>query len=185
MRHPYAMRYALAFVVLAGPAWAETCPAAPDHAAAQAEIYARLRALPSPVGAQDLSGALWQLWMDAPDDLAQALLDEGMRQRASFDLLGARDTLDQLVDYCPDYAEGYNQRAFASFLRADYGAALYDLDAALALSPEHTGALTGKALTLIRLGRDEEAQEVLRAAIALNPWLSERALLDEPAGQDI
>jgi len=108
-----------------------------------------------------------------------------MRQRARFDLLGARDTLDQLVAYCPEYAEGYNQRAFARFLRADYQLALDDLDIALGLSPRHTGALTGKALTLIRLGRDPEAQAILREAVALNPWLNERALITDPVGEDI
>jgi len=145
----------------------------------------QLQALPSPVGARELSDQLWQLWTDAPDEPAQALLDQGMRQRESYDLLGARDTLDRLVEYCPDYAEGYNQRAFANFLRADYTAALYDLDAALAITPTHLGALTGKVLTLIRLDRDPEAQIILREALNLNPWLSERALLTEPAGEDI
>ena len=106
------------------------------------------------------------------DATAQALLDEGMRQRAGFDLLGARDTFDQLVDYCPDYAEGYNQRAFANFLDANYEGALFDLDIALGLNANHTGALTGKALSLLRLGRDAEAQVVLREAVAINPWLT-------------
>jgi hypothetical protein len=49
----------------------------------------------------------------------------------------------------------------------------------------HLGALTGKALTLIAMDRRDEAQDVLRAALAINPWLSERALLDEPDGTDI
>ncbi|WP_375281598.1 tetratricopeptide repeat protein [Pseudooctadecabacter sp.] len=47
------------------------------------------------------------------------------------------------------------------------------------------GALTGKALTLIELDRNEEAQEVLRAALRINPWLAERALLDGPLDRDI
>lgn len=164
---------------------AEVCPPAPDHAVKEAEIILELQALSGPVGARELGDALWELWTDAPDARAQDLLDEGMRQRAGFDLLGARETLDQLVDYCPDYAEGYNQRAFANFLRADYAVALVDLDIALAINPVHTGALTGKALTLIRLGRDEEAQVVLQEAVAINPWLNERVLLDAPEGDEI
>lgn len=179
------MRYLIPFLCLAAPAFAEDCPPAPDHAAAQAGLYAQLQALPSPVGAHELAGELWALWTDAPDEVAQALLDEGMRQRESFDLLGARDTLDRLVDYCPDYVEGYNQRAFANFLAANYEGALYDLNIAQEMAPEHTGVLTGKAFTLMRLGREDEAQEVLRSAVALNPWLSERALLKEPMGEDI
>ncbi len=179
------MRMISLLCLLATPALSDVCPAAPDHSVRQAELYAQLQALPNPVGARELSGALWELWTDAPDEAAQALLDEGMAARERYNLLGAREALDKLVDYCPEYAEGYNQRAFANFLDANYEGALVDLDQALALSPEHTGALTGKALTLLRLGRDDEAQVVLRIAVALNPWLSERALLEEPAGQDI
>ena len=179
------MKWIIPLCLAAAPVFAETCPPSPDHAAAEAELYAQLQALQTPVGALELSGALWGLWTDAPDEQAQALLDKGMEQRERSDLLGARDTLDQLVDYCPSFAEGYNQRAFANFLRADYDAALFDLDIAQDLSPNHTGVLTGKAFTLMRLGRDDEAQELLRIAVALNPWLTERALLNEPDGQDI
>jgi len=93
------------------------------------------------------------------------------------DLRNAVAAFDALIAYCPDYAEGYNQRAFARYLRQDFAPALEDLDAALARSPRHIGALSGKALTLMGLGRDREALATLRAALALNPWLSERALV--------
>jgi tetratricopeptide (TPR) repeat protein len=179
------MRLTLLLSFIAGPAFADICPTAPDHAAQQAAIYDQLQALPSPVGARELSDQLWRLWTDAPDEAAQALLDQGMRQRESFNLLGARDTLDQLIEYCPDYAEGYNQRAFANFLDANYTGALVDLDVALTITPTHMGAMTGKVLTLLRLERNDEAQALLREALALNPWLAERALLVEPEGEDI
>jgi hypothetical protein len=35
------------------------------------------------------------------------------------------------------------------------------------------------------LGRNEEAQAALRAAVEMNPWLQERALLDEPMPTDL
>ena len=49
----------------------------------------------------------------------------------------------------------------------------------------HLGALTGKARTLIELDRSDEAQDVLRTALAINPWLGERALLTEQLETDI
>ena len=179
------MRIICALTFIAGPAFAETCPAVADHSIRQAEILAELQSLETPGGSRELSQELWTLWTDAPDDKAQALLDEGMRKREGFDLLGARDVLDQLIEYCPDYAEGYNQRAFANFLRQDYDAALFDLDQALAIMPTHVAALSGKALTLIGMGREDDAQVVLREALALNPWLTERGLLLEPEGEKI
>ncbi|MEP5198489.1 MAG: tetratricopeptide repeat protein, partial [Paracoccaceae bacterium] len=134
---------------------------------------------------QPIRQALWKLWATAPDAAAQALLDRGMSARGSYDFLGAIEAFDRLVEYCPDYAEGYNQRAFVNFLREDFEPALTDLDLALARNPNHVAALSGKALTLMGLGRGDEAQEVLREAIKLNPWIPERGLLTEPLGEEL
>ena len=142
------------------------------------------------MAAREISDKMWELWTDAPDPAAQALLDRGMSARSSYDFLGALDALDRLVAYCPDYAEGYNQRAFVNFLRQDFAAALVDLENTIDRSPRHVGALSGKALTLVGLGRLEEARAALTAALALNPWLSERHLAGPggplaPAGEDL
>ena len=169
---------------LAAPAVAE-CPPPPDHGAAYDTLYGQLSDAADEGEARALSGELWMLWLDAPDALAQAMLDEGMALRQMFDFNGAQVALGRLVEYCPDYAEGWNQRAFAAFLARDFDAALRDLDRALALNPRHLGALTGKGLTLLEMGRGEEAQVVLRTAVDLNPWLAERALLAEPPGVDL
>ncbi|MBE0412958.1 tetratricopeptide repeat protein [Yoonia sp.] len=171
--------------IAAAPAFAQDCPPAPDHSARQDAIIAQLGQAKSEGDAFAISQELWALWFDAPDARAQAFLDEGISRRSGHDFLGSRDTLDALVDYCPDYAEGYNQRAFTNFLRQDFAAALHDLDQALAINPKHIAALSGKALTLMGLGRLDEAQDTLGAAVKLNPWLRERALLVDVPGTDI
>ncbi|WP_375255407.1 tetratricopeptide repeat protein [Yoonia sp.] len=171
--------------LIAVPVAAAACPPVPDQSVRIAELVAELKAAESQEAAAPVNAALWELWLDAPDEIAQAMLDEGMARRSNFDFLGARRALDRLVEYCPDYAEGYNQRAFASYLARDLEAALVDLDRTLEILPTHIGALSGKALTLIGLGRNDDAQDVLRAALALNPWLQERALLVEPDGTDL
>lgn len=178
------MKSVLLATLIATPALAD-CPAGTDHSAAIADIVARMQAAQNEMAAQPLAGDMWEIWLDAPDEIAQAMLDEGLTLNRYGDMLGSRRVFSRLIDYCPDYAEGYNQRAFAAFLSGDYEAALVDLDAAIALQPVHLGALTGKVMTLIRLDRNAEAQEVLRTALSINPWLSERALLDTPPGEDI
>lgn len=179
------MKYLTPLCIIAAPAVAETCPEVPDQSARIAELVAGLNAAESQEAAAPLNAQLWELWLDAPDEIAQAMLDEGMARRSNFDFIGARNALGRLIAYCPEYAEGYNQRAFANYLARDLEAALVDLDRTLEILPTHIGALSGKALTLIGLGRNDEAQDVLRAALALNPWLQERALLVEPAGTDL
>ena len=180
------MKNLIAFVMLAGPVWAQDiCPAVPDHTAERAQIMAVLAHARDVTEAQFMADRLWQIWTDAPDAKAKALLDEGMQLRLSADFAGSRRVLDDLIAYCPDYAEGWNQRAFAAFLAQDYPAALADLDVALGIMPDHVAALSGKALTLIGMGRNDEAQDALRAAVKLNPWLGERALLVEPPGIEL
>lgn len=168
------------------PSWAQAdCPPLPDRTAETEAILLELKSAKTEMDGRRLSNDLWAIWTVAPDAEAQALLDAGMARRESYDYLGAIEQFDALVAYCPDYAEGYNQRAFARFLREEYVEALADLERALALNPRHTGALSGMALTLMGLGRMRTAQDVLRDALELNPWLPERAYLIEPPGKDI
>lgn len=171
------MRYFLMALFLAGPVMAQTCPDAPDHSVALTELFTRARAAPDQASAQALSNEMWALWADAPDENAQELLDMAMDRREAFDLDGAIKAADALIAYCPAYAEGYNQRAFANFLRSDYQAALPDLEKALELNDLHVAALTGQALTLMALDRKGEAALALRRALRMNPWLGERSLL--------
>ena len=174
MRHLLAAALACG---LSGPALAETCPPAPDHSEALTALIAAAREAPDEAAGRALSDEMWALWADAPDTYAQELLDEGMSRRESYDYAGAMKAYDALVAYCPDYAEGYNQRAFIHFLREDFDKALPELERVLELSPHHVAALTGKALTLAALQRRAEAALALRAALDLNPWLGERHLL--------
>lgn len=180
MRHPFAT---LCMLMIAGTAAAEGCPEAPDHSVEFARLVEQVRAAPDAGAARLISNRMWELWADAPDEPAQALLDDGMKRRSGYDFLGALEALDRLVEYCPDYAEGYNQRAFVNFLRQDFPPALVDLDRALELSPTHIGALAGRAMTLMALGRNAEAQNDLRVAVDLNPWLPERGMLTPESGK--
>lgn len=159
---------------------AETCPPHTVDEAEKANLMQLIQSAPSELIGADYAKQMWLYWADAPDDIAQEMLDLGMQRIRYADLSGAVRILDDLVAYCPDYAEGYNQRAFANYLRQDFEKALTDLDRAIALSPDHFAALSGRALTLIGMGRTELAQVSLRKAVRLNPWMSERALLTTP-----
>ncbi|MDX1780632.1 MAG: tetratricopeptide repeat protein [Thalassovita sp.] len=179
------MKRVIIFLCMFAAPGASACPAPPDHADALADLFEQVQQAPNEYQARLITNDMWALWADAPDEMAQEVLDRGMRKRRAFDLIGALDDFDRLIAYCPDYAEGYNQRAFVRFLQQDYARALDDLDRAIALSPAHVAALSGKALSLMGLGRMEEGQAVLRLALALNPWLPERHLLQPPPGEDL
>ena len=171
---------ALAVLFLLVPpalARAEGCPPAPDTTERRAALMAELRVAPDAAEGNRLQDELWWLYTKAPDEPSQELLNLGMQQREGYDWLGAIATFSRLIDYCPDYAEGWNQRAFVEFLREDYDAALEDLDVALRLAPDHIPARAGLAVTLLHKGEIDAGQAVLRDALALNPWLPERGML--------
>ncbi|MEP2767629.1 MAG: tetratricopeptide repeat protein [Paracoccaceae bacterium] len=184
------MRTFLLIACLASPAFAETCPAVPDHSIEIRSLLEEARGAANENEGRLASNKMWKVWLRAPDEAAQQVLDSGMSKRRSFNYAGAFEDFATLVNYCPNYAEGYNQRAFISFLREDFPRALIDLDKALELLPNHVAAQSGRALTLMNLGRLEEAREQLLAAVKNNPWLSERTLLEKgaplgPVGEDI
>ncbi len=169
---------------------AQDCPTAPDHSVGVSEVIAQIQGANDEQSARALSAQLWAFWTDAPDASAQVSLDRGMARLRAGDLLNAIADFDHLIAYCPAYAEGYNQRAFANYLRHDFQAALPDLDKAIELSPNHVAAISGRALTLLGLQRVDDAREALMQALELNPWLSERHLMApggplEIPGEDI
>lgn len=176
-----------ALTLAAGPALA--CPSVLVDETKKAQLMESVRTATSEEEAKVLNDQLWEIWANAPDSYSQELLDEGMSRRSSYDFAGAAAAFDALVEYCPHYAEGYNQRAFVNFLRQDYDAALDDLEVTLSITPDHIGALSGRALTYMGLGRNEEARRDLTEALKLNPWLPERRLMPQleqaTGGKDI
>ena len=189
------MRILFALALMVGPAFssaafAQECPASADVSAELEGLFVQAQAAQDFREGQAVSDAMWKVWLRAPDDAAQEVLDRGMAARGSFDFVEAYVQFTRLIEYCPDYAEGWNQRAYISFLREDYGAALTDLDRALKLQPRHVAAQSGRGLTLMNLGRIAEARTQMLEAVANNPWLSEKALLAKGAplgeiGEDI
>ncbi|MEM9474799.1 MAG: tetratricopeptide repeat protein [Pseudomonadota bacterium] len=179
----HSFRLAAALALFAPAALA--CPALPDRSAEFAALFDEARAAPNEMLGRAASDKMWAIWTTAPDAAAQELLAQGMTARRYGDFLAAIRAFDALTTYCPDYAEGYNQRAFIYFLSGDPAKALPDLERTIAITPDHVGALSGLALTLIQLGREDEAQAYLRDALALNPWIPERGLLKEPPGKEL
>lgn len=179
------MRIALILAVLAAPlastaAFAD-CPTTPDVRREMLNLVATAQAAKTFTDGRRVSNQMWQVWLRAPNEQAQAILDKGMARRDVADFAGAIAEFDRLVDYCPQYAEGWNQRAYIAFLQTDYETALAGLDVALSLQPLHIAAQSGRALTLMNMGRIEEARAQMLVAVDNNPWLSERALLADGA----
>ena len=156
------------------------CPPGRDTSDLRAALHTHLLNARSETEAAGIADRIWRIWLTAPDGQAQDLLDRGIARRDQWDLEMSEALFDRLIGYCPDFVEGYNQRAFARFLRQDYDGALEDIDLVLATDPYHFGALAGKALALMQQGRTRLAQKALREAVGVHPFLRERHLLADP-----
>lgn len=167
------IRFVLAFILAPTLALAE-CSVNEPRTDAHARLMTEVSNAGNEMEARLLTNELWGIWATAPDETAQEILQRGMERRRSYDFAGAMKDFDTLIEYCPDYAEGYNQRAFVSFIRGDFEVSLADLDRAVEITPDHIGAVVGRALALMQIGRNREGQLALRDALLLNPWLPER-----------
>ena len=190
----WGMKLALILALVAAPAFAAPafaeCPMPADTGPEMLNLIEKAQAAENFKEGRSVSDEMWQVWLRAPDEVAQSVLDAGLVRRNAYDFAGAFKEFDRLASYCPEFAEGFNQRAYIHFLREDYAKALPDLDIALRLNPYHIAAQSGRALTLMNLGRLDEARAQLLIAVENNPWLSEAALLAEgaplgPKGKDI
>lgn len=174
------IRHALILAALLFPAHAtaETCAdPGPPLSVIDKPSFDELSASTSEPQGQALARDIWRRWHTAPDARAQDLLDRGVRRIRVSDYPEAQRILSDLIVYCPGYAEGWNQRAYARFLAGDLDGSLEDLDRTLKLEPKHFAAMAGRGLTLLRQGRELLAHKALREAVAIFPWLSERRLL--------
>jgi tetratricopeptide (TPR) repeat protein len=177
-------------MIVLGTGLRAACPDPDDVSAEMQGLFEQARTAENFTQGSEISGKMWQVWLRAPDDAAQEILDGGMRKRDVYDFAGAKEAFDRLAAYCPTYAEGFNQRAYIHYLQENYAEALIDLDIALRLQPDHVAAQSGRGLTLMQLGRIPEARAQMLIAVENNPWLSEAALLAKgaplgPIGEDI
>lgn len=159
-----------------------------ERAAERERLFAALASAQSREQAETIAFQIWALWFRAPNAEARDLMDQAMERHRVYDFSGALAILDKLVALTPDWAEAWNQRATIRFLKEDYDGSLADVEHVLELEPKHFGALAGQALILMRYGRFDTAQSVLRKAVEINPFLAERGLLVEepkPDGKDI
>ncbi|MCV0428287.1 MAG: tetratricopeptide repeat protein [Roseibium sp.] len=170
------------FLGFAGPLHATTAPQATEHDA----LFEALKNAPNEAEAQLIENNIWMAWLDAaPTAKIRSKLDTAMQRRGQYDFQGARELLDEVVNDAPDFAEGWNQRAFVFFLQGNYEASLEDIERTLALEPRHFGALSGRAMIYMTMGRVQLGQDSLREAVKIHPYLKERNMLIEPKGLDL
>jgi len=143
-------------------------PAAVAQEATVDELFEQLKSA-DPSEAARIEREIWSEWSRSGSAAMDLLLKRGRDAMEVGDTQAALDHFSALIDHSPDFAEAYNARAMVFYGEGDYGQAMADIRDALRLNPRHFGALSGLALILQELGREEQALEVWRMVAELNP----------------
>jgi tetratricopeptide (TPR) repeat protein len=115
---------------------------------------------------------IWTEWSKSGSPAFDLLLERGREAMAQGDYEAAIEHLTALTDHAPDFAEGWNARATAYYQAGEFGPSIADIQHTLALNPRHFGAMSGFGMMLEELGRNKDALEVYRAALAIHPHLT-------------
>lgn len=139
---------------------------------------------------QRIERQIWSEWSKSGSPAMDLLLQRGRDALGAGDTTGAIEHLTALIDHAPDFAEGWNARATAYFQAGLYGPSVADIAEVLRLNPRHFGALAGFGAILEQTGKEAQALEVYRAALAIHPHLqgvldSVERLEKKTAGQDL
>jgi len=122
-----------------------------------------------PIARSMAEDALWSVWFRADTPEHNGLLDRvrvliGRQQLKEAEALATR-----LIAIAPNFAEAYNQRAFAYFLEGRLAESAADCQRVLARNPFHIGAIEGLAKCQLGLDRPHDALLSLRRALKLRP----------------
>lgn len=127
---------------------------------------------------REAEAEIWHYWFNqAPSKEIKTDLEYGRKRREAYDYVAAEISFDKVVAAAPNFAEGYNQRAFVRFLRENFSGALQDLEKALELEPRHFGAMSGMFHVLRLMNRNKVAFKILQNAVKIHPWIKERSAL--------
>lgn len=136
------------------------------------DLFARLPNA-GPRDAQSIQQEISAILSSHGSPTLDLILERGRSALSGGDAETAIGHFTRLIELAPDFAEAWNMRATAYYLEDRLGESVADIAQVLALEPRHFGALWGLGLILDRIGSEEKALQAFRAAVALNPHLTD------------
>ncbi|MFZ4806689.1 MAG: tetratricopeptide repeat protein [Hyphomicrobiaceae bacterium] len=134
------------------------------------DLYAQLAGALDNEAASKAALAIERIWLTSGSDTVSVLMERAVNAANEKRLELAVTLLNTVVELAPDYAEGWNRRAYVHYLRKDVGLAMGDLRRVLALDPSHFKALDGLAQILKEMGDKKSAYAVYKKLIEVHPF---------------
>jgi tetratricopeptide (TPR) repeat protein len=144
------------------------------------DLYALLATADNEDSAKAIAEAIERIWHHSGSATIDLLMDRALHAIAENNLELAKKLLDQIVALAPDFTEGWDRRAYVSFMSNDIEHALGDLRRALALDPNNFKALEGLGQILREIGETKAALEAYRKLLSVHPyWSGAQQAVDE------
>jgi tetratricopeptide (TPR) repeat protein len=123
---------------------------------------------------------LWQIWFNQKGQYGFEILEQSQALLEAKQYLEAEALLTDLIQDQPDFAEAWNRRAVLHYLQGRYEKSLKDCQKAIALNPNHFGALHGMGLCYAALGDYMAAIQAFRQTLEILPHslINQRLILE-------
>jgi tetratricopeptide (TPR) repeat protein len=153
-------------------------------------LFGALKIAPDDASAKAIKDRIWALWLASGGDTANLLMGRVRTAIEAKDLDLAIKLLDAIIDFKPDYVEGWDRRATIYYMKKEYSRAVADIAQVLSREPRHFGALFGLGLIMQEFGDDKRALDVFRRALAIDPHMQRlpdlvKSLTEKIEGRDI
>lgn len=165
MFHPILARVELAFVAMDG--------SPPDDTPELDTLFARLRTAGGQRQRAETADRIWSLWCTHPDAEATAAMRSVIDGFEFGDFKGIEETLDNMAERWPGWAEVWNKRATLRFADDRDVDSLDDIVCTLEREPRHFGALSGLGQICVRAGLLTSAMLAFERVLSLDPGLSD------------
>jgi tetratricopeptide (TPR) repeat protein len=167
-----------------GPAGGRAPDKLPQTAEEKAKIlndlYAHLATADDEQAAKPVAETIERLWLYSGSDTINLLMERSAAALAAKNPDLALKVLDHVVALAPDYAEGFNRRAYVLFTQNNLESAVGDLRRALALEPNHFKALDGLFQIWREHGNKRGALRVVKQLLEIHPnWPGARQAVEE------
>jgi tetratricopeptide (TPR) repeat protein len=143
----------------------------PTPSLALDRLYDRLAKAQSDKEAQNLGVAIERAELQSGSDTADLLMDRALTALQASKPDKAIKLLSAIIHLRPTYAEAWNKRATAYYLKKDYRRSIADIAQTLSRNPREYGAWSGLGMMLVDLGDKKHAYEAFQKALAINPRL--------------
>ena len=133
------------------------------------ELFQQLKSTESRAEIELLQADIWQVWLDTGHPESNQWMAQGLTAMSDQEYDEAIDLFTQIIETQPHYAEGWNKRATAYYLRGNYKASIDDINHTLSLEARHFGALSGLVSIYRTIGDDRGALKTLERLAAIIP----------------